>query len=105
MRQLAPHDVLATITRPLVRLTEVEPDAVEVWPYVDALPVVELRGFSIDGNDVECVFRGADSRYDHVLIPTRTWNCYLIVVIDRAANAVLGHHVLYRNELYDLRLR
>jgi hypothetical protein len=103
-RYLDPHQVLATIVRPLRKLSAVERHAVEVWPYVDAIPYDELRGYSIDGIDVECVFRGADDRYDHVLIPTHSWNTYLVIVVDRGDNAIVGHHVLYRNDLYDLRV-
>jgi len=96
--------VLETIVRPVRKLTSIERHALEVWPYVDAIPHEDMRGYSIDGNDVECVFRGVDDRYDHVLIPTRTWNTYLVVVVDRPNNEVVGHHVLYRNDLYDLRV-
>jgi hypothetical protein len=103
-RYLEPEAVLKTIVRPLRKLHAVERHAIEVWPYVDEIPDADFRGYSIDGNDVECVFRGADDIYDHVLIPTRTWNTYLVVVVDRANNEVLGHHVLYRNDLYDLRV-
>ena len=70
----------------------------------EKIPAKDLRGYSIEGSDVECVFRGVDDHYDHVLIPTNTWNTYLIVVVDRANNDVLGHHVLHRNDLYDLRV-
>jgi hypothetical protein len=101
---LDPETVLATLVRPLRKIRSVGRNDLEVWPYVEEIPLEDLRGFSIDGNDVECVFRGADDRYDHVLIPTRSWNTYLIVVVDRANNEVLGHHVLRRNDLYDLRV-
>jgi hypothetical protein len=104
-RYLAPHAVLDTIVRPVRELRAVERAETEVWPYVDEIPPADLRGFSIDGNDVECVFRGTDDHYDHVLIPTTTWNTYLVIVVDRANNEVLGHHVLHRNDLYDLRPR
>lgn len=103
-RYLDPETVLATIVRPLRKLHAVERHALEVWPYVDVIPEEDFRGFSIDGNDVECVFRGADDHYDHVLIPTRTWNTYLVVIVDRANNEIAGHHVLNRNDLYDLRV-
>ena len=101
---LDPETVLATLVRPLRKLTSIERHAVEVWPYVETISQEDLRGFSIDGNDVECAFRGSDDHYDHVLIPTRTWNTYLVVIVDRANNEVLGHHVLRRNDLYDLRV-
>jgi hypothetical protein len=103
-RFLDPHTVLATLVRPVSKLHAVERTEVEVWHYVDDIPHDDLRGYSIDGKDVECVFRGADDHYDHVLIPTNTWNAYLVVVVDRANNEVLGHHVLNRNDLYDLRV-
>jgi hypothetical protein len=103
-RYLAPLEVLATIVRPVRKLHAVERHELEVWPYVDEIPEPDLRGFSIDGNDVECVFRGSDDHYDHVLIPTQTWNTYLLVIVDRANNDILGHHVMCRNDLYDLRV-
>src|SRR5215213_7668133 len=94
---LEPHTVLDTIVRPVRKLTAVERHEIEVWPYVDTIPYEDLRGYSIDGKDVECVFRGADDHYDHVLIPTNTWNTYLVVIVDRANNDIVGHHVLQRN--------
>jgi hypothetical protein len=103
-RYLDPQTVLATIVRPVKKLRAVERHAFEVWPYVDQIPERDLRGFCIDGQDVECVFRGSDDHYDHVLIPTTTWNTYLVVIVDRANNEVIGHHVLNRNDLYDLRV-
>jgi hypothetical protein len=104
-RYLAAHAVLDTIIRPVRRLQAVERTELEVWPYVEEIPEEDFRGFDIRGNDVECVFRGCDDHYDHVLIPTTTWNTYLVVVVDRANNEVVGHHVLNRNDLYDLRPR
>jgi hypothetical protein len=103
-RFLDPHTFLATIVRPVRKLHAVARHELEVWPYVDEIPTEDLRGFSIDGNDVECVFRSSDDHYDHVLIPTNTWNTYLVVIVDRANNDIVGHHVLYRNDLYDLRV-
>jgi hypothetical protein len=89
------HAFRATIVHPVERVTDVERDAVDVWPYLDATdagPLV-LR-------DVECVYRGADGRYDHAVIPTETPNTIVAVVVDRHARAVVGHHVLYRNDVY-----
>lgn len=66
-------------------------DVVDIWPYVDALEL------AIE-HDVECVRRG--DRYDHVVIPTRLRDDCLVVVVDRYANAVLGHHLGCRRALY-----
>lgn len=92
---LDPHAFHATIVHPVERVTDVEPDAVDIWPYLDAAAEGDrvLR-------DVECVYRGADGRYDHAVIPTEEPNTIVAVVVDRAARAVVGHHVLYRNDVY-----
>ena len=90
---LDPHVFHATIVHPVTRLVDIEPDAVDVWPYLDASDVLVLR-------DVECVYRGADGRFDHAVVPTETPNTIVAVVVDRRARVVVGHHVLYRNDVY-----
>jgi hypothetical protein len=90
---LDPHAFHATIVHPVTRLTDIEHDAVDIWPYLDATDVHVLR-------DVECVYRGADGRYDHAVVPTEEPNTIVAVVVDRAAGSVVGHHVLYRNDVY-----
>jgi hypothetical protein len=92
---LDPHAFRATIVHPVERLTDVERDAVDIWPYLDA---TDAGGLVL--RDVECVYRGADGRYDHAVIPTETPNTIVAVVVDRAARSVVGHHVLYRNDVY-----
>ena len=94
-RLLDPATVLSTIVHPMRRLSEVPRDEIEVWPYVDELP-----DDPTDGNDVECVYRSADGRWDHVLIPTEVDPMYLVVVVDVVRNEVLGHHVLTLNDQY-----
>ena len=90
---LDPHAFHAMIVHPVTRVTDVERDAVDIWPYLEATTVRVLR-------DVECIYRGADGRYDHAVIPTEEPNTIVAVVVDRAAGAVVGHHVLYRNDVY-----
>jgi hypothetical protein len=97
---LTPEELLATLVQPMRRLAEVPRDEIEVWPYVEAL--TDLHHADITGNDVAHVFRSADDRYDHVLIPAARAGLYLVVVVELAANRILGHHVLYRQELYGL---
>ena len=96
-RLLDPDTVLSTFVHPMRRLGEVPRDEIEVWPYVDALPFDPT-----DGNDVECVYRSADGRWDHVLIPTAAPPEYLVVVVDVERNEVLGHHELTLNDQYGL---
>jgi hypothetical protein len=75
---------------------------VDVWAYVDTIPVRDFGDFTIGANDVMAVRRTGDRRYDHVLIPTETKNVFLVIVVDLTADAVFGHHVLNLNEKYGL---
>ena len=100
MPLLDPQTVLSTIVHPMVELHEVPREEIEVWPYVDDLGD---DPFDIEGNDVECVYRSADGRWDHVLIPSAVPPIYLVVVIDVARNEILGHHVLTLNDQYGVR--
>ena len=99
-RLLDPQTVLSTFVHPMRRLTEVPRDEIEVWPYVDELGD---DPYGTDGNDIECVYRSADGRWDHVLIPSDAVPVYLVVVIDREHDEVLGHHVLTLNDQYGIR--
>jgi hypothetical protein len=92
---LDPHVFRATIVHPVERVTDVEHDAVDIWPYLDTH---DAGGLVL--RDVECVYRGADGRYDHAVIPTETPNTIVAVVVDRRARVDVGHHVLYRNDVY-----
>lgn len=92
---LDPHAFHATIVHPVSRVTDIESDAVDIWPYLDATGEAARLV-----RDVECVYRGADGRFDHAVIPTEDPNTIVAVVVDRASRVVVGHHVLYRNDVY-----
>lgn len=74
----------------------------DVFAYVDAVPMGDLKGHEIYDHFVEYVYRTEDGRFDHVMVMTKTKNVYLAVVVDVTANAVHGHHLLDLNELYGL---
>jgi hypothetical protein len=75
---------------------------VDIWTYIDAIPDSEFDCFTIGNNDVMAVRRTGDGRYDHVLIPTETTNVFLVIVVDLAAEAIFGHHLLNLNDKYGL---
>jgi len=85
------------------RENEVSPSGVlDIKPYFQAIPGRDLRPHSVPECIAEYVYRSSDSRYDHVLFPTATENVYLVLVVDLAADKVLGHHILDLAELYGL---
>ena len=77
-------------------------DEVNIWPYVDAVPVADLRGHTVVEDKVEHVYRAEGDAHDHVLLPSTTANVFLVIVVDRKARKVLGHHLLDLNEKYGL---
>jgi hypothetical protein len=98
-RLLDPATVLSTFVHPMRELSELPRDEIEVWPYVDELGD---DPFATAGNDVECVYRSADGRWDHVLVPSAVAPTYLVVVVDVERNVIVGHHVLTLNDQYGL---
>jgi hypothetical protein len=101
-RRLDPDTVVSTFVHPMQELHEVPREEIEVWPYVDALGE---DPYGTDGNDVECVYRSADGRWDHVLIPSSIPPTYLVVIVDVARNEILGHDVITLNDQYGVRTR
>jgi len=87
------------------RMRDVTDDAApvaDIWPYVAAIPRSDLGGRRFLPEVVEFVYRSGDEAFDHVLIPTSEANVYLVVVVDRRAKTVFGHHILNLREKYGL---
>jgi len=74
---------------------------VNIWPYVDGLDL-EILGVPSIG-DVHYVYRDALNRFDQVLIGTGRFNALLVIVVDLASRAVVGHHLLDLNEKFGVR--
>ena len=100
----------ATFTRtlcdPVRDVTATAEAAIDIWPYVAAVPLPDLGGHDITRarahHLVEKVFRSGDHRFDHVLVPTATSDVFLAVVVDRPSRRVHGHHLLNLRRLYGL---
>jgi hypothetical protein len=99
-RRLHDREFHVTLVEPMRNITGTEREVIDVWPYFDAILPVDLHPFSIDDPQVELVYRAGNDRYDHVLIPTRTNNVYLVIVVDLFLKEVVGHHVLNLNDKY-----
>lgn len=93
---------LKILAAPMRNVTNEATDAIDIWPYVDAVPAADLRGHQVYDRFVEYVYRDATNRFDHVLVMTKTKNVYLTVVVDLSQACIHGHHLLYLNEKYGL---
>src|SRR4051794_29840577 len=84
---------------PPMRNVTAEPDPkVDIWRYVDDLPLDSLGLPSV--TDVRHVYRDALDRHDQVLIGTGRFNTLLVIIVDRAREAIVGHHLLDLNAKY-----
>ena len=102
VRRLTEGEFKATLTHNMHDVTTSATDVLDIWPYVESVPVADLEGNSIFEHFVEVVYRSDDGCFDHVLVMTRTKNVYLAVVIDLENDAFYGHRLLDLNREYGL---
>jgi len=100
-RLLSVQEFEACFAAPMRNVTADADTKADIWQYVDDLDL-EILGIPRI-NDVHYVYRDALNRFDQVLIGTGRFNALLVVVVDRDLQAVIGHHLLDLNEMYDVR--
>src|SRR5205807_9584133 len=86
-RLLAKPEFLSTFGERMENITGGEDVArpngvIDIWPYVRAVASPDVPEHIVEEQVVERVWRTSDSRYDHVLLPTRTNNVFLALVVD-----------------------
>jgi hypothetical protein len=91
-----------TFVAPMRDVSEDSDPVTDIWPYVRAIPAADLLDLTHQREEVAYVYRSGDDQFDHVLIPTRSPNVYLVIVVSRTARAVYGHHLLDLNQKYGL---
>ena len=101
-RRLHDREFHATLVEPMRNITGTEREAIEIWRYYNANAPADLHPFCVDDPEVELVYRAGNDHYDHVLIPTRTKNVYLVLVVDLFLKEIVGQHVLNLNDKYGL---
>lgn len=77
-------------------------NVLDIWPYVESIPIADLEGHEIFDRRVEYVYRDPNERHDHVLVMTKTKNVYLAIVVDLILDRVHGHRLLDLNKEYGL---
>jgi hypothetical protein len=87
-------------SRTMRHVTEDPDTRADIWPYVDCLELDRLSLTTI--GDIHHVYREAGERFDQVLIGSEPPTTFLVIVVDRASRAVLGHHLLDLSEKYRL---
>jgi hypothetical protein len=103
MRRILDEEWPLFFAEPMQRLSLEEEPPFDFWPYVEEIPNGDFNGFDCSDGRVEYVYRHPDGRLEHVLINSSDPNIFMVIVLDRAANSVVGHHLLDLPKLYGLR--
>ena len=88
--------------QPMERLSDDAEPMFDFWTYVEKIPVEDYKGFDCSAGQVADVYRHPGGRYEHVLINSDNRNVFMVIVLDRHAGLVVGHHLLRLDELYGL---
>ena len=70
-RPLTGSEFKATLTDKMHDVTQTVANVLDIWPYVESVPVADLEGHAIYEHFVEVVYRSDDGYYDHVLAMTK----------------------------------
>ncbi len=99
-RLLSKEEYLASCAHPMRDVTANSGPVIDIWSYVDLLYPVQIGIRAI--GDVEFVARSPDGLWDHVILTTDRKNVNVVLVVSRAENRVIGHHLLDLNIEYGL---
>ena len=83
-------------------VTETAEPKLDIWPYVDAVPIADLEGFVLSEGVVKYVHLAASQQYEQVLVAANDKNVFLVIVINLPEIKIDGHCLLDLAELYGL---
>jgi hypothetical protein len=74
----------------------------DIWPYVEAVPVFDLVGHVLTDGLVQHVYQHPEGRFLHVLVSTDNADAFLVVIIDLFSVEIHGHYLLDLLKLYQI---
>ena len=97
---LTEEEFQKTFVPPMLDCTDNAEEVVDLWNYAEpALKETWPEVCSCDFK-VKHIYESNDGQWQHVFIPVHLSNVYFVVVIDKKAKHVIGHHVLNLGEKY-----
>lgn len=100
MAQLTHDEFLVTMGEDRRALGPDDEPPIDFWPYVDAIPVSDLRGFDFATGRVSYVWATDQGRWQHVMVACDRPNVFLVIVLLVDPPRVHGHHLLDLNAHY-----
>ena len=100
---LSKEEYLDTMMSGMAEATGEEFPDVDIWPYVSELLEERLViDYVLEKHLVEKIYRNRNKSFDHVLLPTRDKNVFVVIIVDLIQKKVHGHYNLDLNEEYGL---
>ena len=88
---------------PMQRLSQSDEPPFDFWSYVEEIPQGDFKGYDCSEGCVDCAYRHPAGQWEHVLVNSNDPDVFMVIVLDRVANSVVGHHLLSLPVLYGLR--
>ena len=103
-RELTQEEYEATYSPPMVEVTNVAEEMVDLWAYAD--PVIAEKFHSCPDWDwrVMYLYESRDGAYQHILIPVPLDNTYMSVIVDKPQRRIIGHYLLDLEQIYPDRM-
>jgi hypothetical protein len=99
--EITQEDYEHTLASGMIDVTNKAESIVDIWPYVELLVKQNLAlSYVCKKQLVEKVYRSADNKHDHVVLPTDDQNNFIVLIIDLNSKTILGHHILNLAKLY-----
>lgn len=103
MGYLSELEFKTTFAAPMQRAGLVEEPPFDFWPYFNAIPKSDFEGYSCSAKRVEYVYRDPTGMFEHVLVDSEDRNIFMVLVLDRMTDRVVGHRLLDLPRLYGRR--
>jgi len=104
IRNLSEKEYINTFGKKMTDVTETAEPVINIWSYVEELVKLNLvDNYVFENNLVEYVYRNDSSTFEHVLLPTKDENVFIVLVVDLINEALLGYIKLDLNGKYGLK--
>jgi hypothetical protein len=101
--QLTKEEYKSTMTSRMRDVTDTAEPALNIWSYVEKLKNNNLvLEYVYDKQLVEKVYRNDEKTIDHVLLPTKNENIFMVIVIDLIQVRIKGHFELDLDKEYGI---
>ena len=102
MPRLSDEEYAETFEAPMRRIPQEEVPPFDFWPYFESIPTADFGGHDCSDGQVEYVYRHPQGRLEHVLVNSRTPEIYMVIILDRTTETIIGHHLLDLPKLYGI---